>query len=335
MKKIVYILCTAVLLTACSQQEEKKQVPPIRVSVLEMDTSATVSTHTYVGETQEATSLPLSFIMGGKITEVRVKNGDKVTAGQVLLRTDNTQAQNSLRSAKAQLRYAEEGYNRTKQLYEQGGVAEMKYIEVTSQYRTAQSLVSLAQKEVDNCTLKAPQDGIVSRCEVHVGQNLLPEQTALTLLDVNGLLVTFSVPENDIAQVHIGDSAIVSLPALGNTICMAVVTERSLTGSRYAHSYDIKMRIIDRPEHIMPGMVCKVTLASQTQQGYRIPSSCVRQLPQGQSVWVMENGEAHRRQVQVSQYLSGGVLVTDGLNKGDAVIAGGYQKLYEGAKIIR
>ncbi|MGN0032290.1 MAG: efflux RND transporter periplasmic adaptor subunit [Candidatus Limimorpha sp.] len=338
MKNLLFAIAATSLLSmvfcSCRNQEEKRVVSPIKVDVVVMDSVASFSTHTYIGETEEAFSLPLSFLSGGKVKAIYVKNGDYVQAGQVLMCVDDTQALNTLSGAQAQLQHAQEAYQRIKQLYEKGGVAEIKLIEVTSQYESAKAYAAVAGKEVENCTLRAPQDGIISNCTVQVGQNLMPQQPVLTMLNVNGMHVLFSVPESDIGSIKIGDRGRVLIPALKNAVYDAVVIERSMTGSRFAHSYSVKMQLLGDVQQLLPGMVSKVTLNEQIIQGYIIPAQCVQQMPDGLMVWKASDGIAHHCYIKSDQYLPGGILVKEGIEKNDRIITSGYQKLYEGAKII-
>ena len=338
MKNSIITIAALSLITtsfcSCQKQEKTRIIPPLHVDVIAMDTITSICSHTYMGETEEAFSIPLSFLSGGRVKAIYVKNGDHVQSGQVLMRVDDTQARNTLSGAQAQLQHAQEGYQRTKQLYEKGGVAEIKMIEVSSQYKSAKAYVAVAEKELDNCTLRAPQDGVISNCNVQVGQNLLPQQSALTMLNVNGMHVVFSVPEADIGNIQIGDSGSVCIPALNNAKFEAVVIERSTTSNRYAHSYSIKMQLLGNAENLLPGMVSKVSLNQQICQGYIIPSGCVQQMPDGQMVWKATDSTAHHCYIQADQFLPGGILVKEGINHNDRIITSGYQKLYEGAKII-
>ena len=83
----------------------------------------------------------------------------------------------------------------------------------------------------------------------------------------------------------------------------------------------------------------KVTVASEVknddseERRVVMPSNCIHTMPQGQIVWVIENGAAKQRTVTVGDFVKRGVLITDGLTQGDTVITEGHQKMYTGAKV--
>jgi hypothetical protein len=81
-------------------------------------------------------------------------------------------------------------------------------------------------------------------------------------------------------------------------------------------------------------MVAKVHIKyNKSTMGTVVPSNCIHTMPEGQVVWVIENGAAKQRVISVGDFVKGGVLVTSGLIDGDSVVVGGHQKLYNSAKV--
>ena len=90
----------------------------------------------------------------------------------------------------------------------------------------------------------------------------------------------------------------------------------------------------------MSGMVGKVQIANKKSElknqhpSIVIPANCVLLKPEGPTVWVVEQGSAVRRDITVAGYQASGVRVQSGLQEGDTLIIEGYQKLYNGCKVI-
>ena len=112
------------------------------------------------------------------------------------------------------------------------------------------------------------------------------------------------------------------------------VAERSVKSNRLSHSYQFKVALSNPSSDLLPGMVSKVYLAQKNIRGYIIPAKAVQTRPEGQSIWVVRNGQAVRRPIGASEFAGNGILITDGLNFGDTVIVEGCQKLYDNAKLI-
>lgn len=337
MKKLLHILlvvigfCLAVV--ACKHEKtEHNSAPPIAVQVMVTDTVSGSMTRTYVGEVEENLSVAASFPAGGRVERVYVREGDRVREGQTLAVINSSNAQNAYNSAKASLQQAEDAYNRLKKVYEQGSLAEVKWVEIQTTLEQARSMEQIARKQLDDCTLTAPVAGVVGSCNAKAGGSLLPGEPAVTILDMGKVSVTFSVPESEISTVNVGDEATVCVPALDNRLLTGRITDRSVSASRVSHSYQVKIAFPNSDKSLMPGMVCKVLLNQSDNQGFVIPAKCVQTRPEGLSVWVVENGRAQHRLITSSAFVANGVLVSSGLHPGDTVVTAGMDKLYVNAE---
>ncbi len=289
--------------------------------------------HTYVGEVTENLSMSLGFSLGGRVEKIHVQAGDRVRAGQLLASVDKTSARNAYQSAKATLDQAEDAYNRLKKVYEQGSLAEVKWVEMQTNLDKARAMEQIAKRQLDECELHAPVAGVVERAHVQAGASVLPGAPVVTLLDVHTLSVSFSVPEEDISAVQVGDMLSVKVPALDNVTVKAKVTECGVSASRMAHTYSVKAAFVNPPAPLLPGMVSKVQFnrADDDVSGIVVPAKSVQTHPEGQCVWVLRNGKAQRIIIHSAKFIANGVLVMDGLRPGDTVVTAGIQKLYPDA----
>lgn len=325
------------LLPGCRMRSEKQQeVRPIAVEVQTMEEQTTVSRHTYIGEIAEKSSITLSAQTAGRILEVNIGAGSRVKAGQVLLSIDSTQAAGARRAAEATLRQAEDGYARACALYKEGGLTEQKRVEIESQLAQARSMYASAAQLVAECRVTAPVSGVVSELRAKAGETAAPAVPLLSIMNIDGFVVRFSVPEQEVSHIRMGDNATIDVEAAAAKGLPVTITDKSLVPNRLAHSYEVTAALSSRTNAaagLLPGMMCKVTLEADRLSGFVLPQSCIQLLPEGAKVWVAREGVAQRIGVSVGQYVSGGVLITEGLESGDQVIIKGYQKLWQGAAI--
>ena len=193
-----------------------------------------------------------------------------------------------------------------------------------------------AKRQVEECELNAPCDGVVSGLDIQVGQTVVPGVTLLKLLDVSSYAVRFTVPEAEIGVLSIGQKGELECAAV-DTVLPCRVMEKGLQANQLAHTYEVKAAVTGGQDILRPGMVCKVQIAATKASANApiiIPAKCVLLKPDGATVWVKENGKAVRRKVTVGGYLAEGVLVLDGLQIGDSLITDGYQKLYNDCKVM-
>lgn len=334
-----YLLLVSLLLGSCTNTTKPTQhVSPIKVKVQTITNQTLIPTHTYVATIKEPVSIPLSVPAGGTITKIMVKNGDKVKAGQPLLMVDSTQAYNALQIAQSTLTQAQDGVARAQQVFEQGGITQQKMVELNSQLQQATSMYQLAQKRLNDCTLRAPQDGVIGDINLQVGQNVAPVMPVVTLLNIDHFHVCFDVAEQDIATIQVGDTGYLRMDVTRADTLLVRIIEKKLIPNQVAHTYTVTASIesmhATTQGQLLPGMIGKVHLYSQMVQGMVLPANCIQTQTNGTSIWVVQHGVAIRKNIQVSGYMATGVLVTHGLNTGDSVIVSGYQKLYHQAPIL-
>lgn len=340
MFRIVYPIFFVLLLclNSCGfKSNTQQEVSPLSVEVLSITEQKQVNTHTYVGRIEECASVPISAPMGGLVTDIYVTSGKLVKAGEALFRTDTTQAYNSLQIAQATWQQANDGYQRAQQVFQQGGVTEQKMVELRSQLQQAQSMLAIARKNIDDCTVTAPRDGIIAENHLQIGQHIAPAAPVITLLDMQHYKVTFDVPEKDISTIPIGSKGSMSIEALGQSNIPIQVTEKNLMANRLSHTYTITASLLNITQQVkqqlLPGMIGKIHLQSQSVEGIIIPATCIHTQAHSTMVWAIEKGKAVRRTIEVGTYTADGVLITKGLSIGDIIIISGYQKMYNGAPV--
>ena len=155
----------------------------------------------------------------------------------------------------------------------------------------------------------------------------------ISLINTEKLAVKVTVPEAEIAAIHVGDPAEIVIPALNDRSYHGKVSEKGLSASLLTHSYPVKL-LIDHPDKdLVPGMISKVMLKADVNTAIIVPANAILINKDGNFVWVEEDGRATRRMIQISGYSGNGVIVNEGLQSGDRVIVEGYQKVSEGMKV--
>ncbi len=334
-KALLLFSSLSLMLTAvsCKHKEEVVVRDPIEVEIMVLDTFNETFTRTYIGEVEANENIVLNFATGGKVEKVLVREGDHVHEGQSLVTIDRRTAQNAYNSAKAQFDQAQDAYERLKKVYDQGSLAEVKWVEMLSTLEQARSMEQIARKQLEDCALIAPCSGVIGECNATAGGSLLPGEPIITLLDIDQVVVNFSVPESEIATVNEGREVTILIPALNNRQLIGKVSERSMNASKISHSYNVKVQVSNADHQLRPGMVCKVNLPQSEECGIIVPAKCVQTRPEGQSIWIIHQGKAEQRAIHASQFVSNGVLIDDGLHPGDTIITAGMQRLYQHADI--
>ena len=332
-------------LVSCTKREgARREQAPLRVETMVVTQQSNDLLTRYVGTVSAVRETPLSMLTPGRIEALYCRDGQRVHKGQVILRVDDTQARNALKSAEALLRQAEDGFNRVQQVHAKGAVTDQKMVEIESELSRARSLYDAAQQQLNECTLKAPCEGVISGMTLEIGQSIVPGMKLFSILELSALNVRFTVPEAEIGKISVSHSSEVS----GEMECVALdtilpirITEKSVSASPITHTYEVTARIIGGSDILLPGMIGKVKVKGEGANGERIeangniviPAHCILLKPEGPTVWLVEEGKAQRRNIVIDGYRADGVLVKSGLQAGDRLITEGYQKLYLGCPV--
>lgn len=335
----VILTVTSFLLTSsCNHLVRQKDPRVVLVRAIEVHGSNLTNRHEYVGTIEEASSSDLSFSTAGRVTHIYVKNGQHVQKGALLASVDKTTATSSYKAAQATLEQARDGYNRAKQVHDQGSLPEVRWVEVQATLQKAEAACEIARKNLDDCDLFAPHDGTVDNRQVERGTSVTPFQPVMRLLDLSRVYVRISVPDVDINSIHPGDTATLAVNALqgdGEEQLMAVVDERTVSADILSHSYSVRLRLLKRPKTVLPGMVCRVSFAThQAGTGFEVPNRAVQLTHEGDRyVWVVNGGTAERRKVTIGDLTRTGVVITGGLQEGDMVVTDGMVKISNGTEV--
>lgn len=334
-KTLLLTTLSALILVGCGEKKAKKQhfdpTLPVEISVIENTDDN--SFRNYVGTSKSEMKLPVSFPLGGTLTGIYVKNGQAVKRGTVLARVDATSAKSMHDAAVATLNQAQDGYNRLKQVHDEGGISEVRWVQMETDLEKARQTEITTRKHLEECTLRAPQDGYISMDERTTGEILPPSVPFCHIIDMNKIIVEFSVPEKEIGIIQIGDKAEATFPGLNDKKKTIEIIDKGFVSNPLGHTYTIKAKVPVDDKDVLPGMVAKIRLSLSEVSGIIVPSSCVVTMPEGADVWVVKDGKARRRNIKVGGFVKNGVVVESGLSSGDTIITVGYQKLYNGAKV--
>lgn len=322
-------------LTSCSNSKKEEKVSSFKVTTETAKRSMDEIGPLYVGQVEEQSATAVSFTSMGTLNRVFVSEGQWVKRGQLIATIDPTSAQSALASAKAQLNQALDALERMKMLHDQGSLTDIKWMEIQSQVAQAKAQYRLMEKQVSDCRLTAPVSGVIGSDVKQAGESVVPAQPVARILNIDRVKVRVSVPEQELAGIHRGSHATISVTALGNQVFHSNQIIKGVEGDLMTHTYTIYALVSNPGHQLLPGMVTNVSFpTSNADNKITLPVRSVGQSPGGQHfVWTVVNGKAHQQHVSVGEVRGNRLVITDGLKEGDVVITEGYQKVGEGSPV--
>ena len=236
----------------------------------------------------------------------------------------------------ATLQQSEDAYNRLTPMHKNGTLPEVKYVEVETGLQKARAAAAIAKKSLDDCNLYATTDGYVGKRSIEPGSTAMPGFAAITIVKINKVFARVSVSENEIALIHRGQKANITVGALGAATYSGAVEEIGVVADPMAHSYKIRIGVTNKDLRMKPGMICSASIESPgAVHGVVVPSSSVLVDELGTTfVYVVSSqNKAIRKHVVTGHLLNSGIEVLEGLHINDAVIVAGQHKLIDSTSV--
>ncbi|MBQ8443316.1 MAG: efflux RND transporter periplasmic adaptor subunit [Bacteroides sp.] len=330
---LLLFLCAA--LAGCKgEKENQKSDAVLAVKTLRVVSHAVGKTQGYSATIEETAASTLSFNVNGTLRSFPVFVGQKVSKGQLIAVIDDANIRNAYQIAKTTLEQAEDAYRRMKRLHDNNSLPEMQWIEVQSKLKQAQATEEISRKNLEDCKLYAPFSGVIAEKKVENGQNVMPGMPIVKLVTTDQVKVKIAVPENEIAKMETGQTARITVPAIGNKEYQGKIVERGVVANPMSRSYEVKALVENTTGELMPGMIGEMHLAGEEASAIQIPASVIQlDASNRKFVWLNQNGKAKKRFVETGAFTTQGVVVTQGLENGDELIVEGQQKVSENMNI--
>lgn len=335
---LISLLSLPLLFAGCKDGPNTLPPPPPdpKVAVALFGQNQQQATFEYSGTIQEHKTTSISFSVPGQAVQVLVDEGDTVRQGQLLAILDSTSQQETYQGNLAKLTQAQDAYNRLKPMYEQGAVSEVKFVEVQTGLAQATAMTNLAKKNLQDTKLVSPVQGIIIRKSLEMGQNVTPNTPVFTVIDPFYLDAVFAVPETEILHLHKGTPVQVSLPGHGQKASEAFVTEIAIKANEFSRSFPVRVRLKNQEGQLRLGMACHGQVkAPQSESTATLPLHAVLEKGDGSRyVFVVEQGKAQERPIQVIGFLGKELQIASGVNAGDLVVVQGMHRISHGTKVV-
>ena len=339
MKKGIVGLLAMVLVCSCGESKKQVTKKPVRVKTHVVSPAFVDNAQTYVGIVEESEGTAVSFTGMGVVRRVLVREGQQVARGQLLAEMDDTQARNVLSGAEAQMKQADDAYERYKMLHDAGSLPDVKWVEIESKVAQAKSQLEVARKNLADCRLTAPVSGVIGHRVLSAGETALPSQAVVTILNINTVKVKVAIPETEISALTATTPSNISVEAVSTQLKGGHI-EKGVQADALTHTYDVRITVNNTGHQLLPGMVANVNFITEGSQAFAsksLPVTAVQKSADGKLfVWTIseKDSTAHRANVTIGTTMGNYIAISEGINMGQRIVTEGYQKLSEGTKVI-
>lgn len=280
--------------------------------------------------------------MAGTLQRVYVKEGQRVSKGQLLATIDDGGMGSQLAQLETQAQLAKTTFERQKRLWDQKIGSEIQYLQAKAQYEATESTVKQAESQLGKSTIRAPFSGIIDDVIKDQGTVVSPGpgSEVFRIVNLSDMYIEVDVPETYLGGITSGKDAMVYFPVLGDTVHTKIrQTGNFINPSNRA--FTVEIPVPNKNGNIKPNLTAKVNLNDYSNDdAIVIPQSIISENAQGdQYVYIAkqsgsENRASVHRQIIATGKTQGSVVeVLSGISDGDELIKEGARSVKDGQNV--
>ena len=330
-RQITTLLCGAAILAGCGGQKQAATETAVREELVE---TTTVSSSEITRQLNFSTNLEgyqtlnVSPSITGHIEHIYVEVGSVVNKGDMLVRMDQTQFNNTkLQFANCKVEFA-----RMQALDSIGAISRQTYDQTKLSYDQLESTYEFQEK---NTFVKAEFSGVISAKNYEDGE-LYSGQPILTLKQINTLKALISIPESYFPNIKKGMKVDIASDIYPGEVFPASIEIIYPTVDASSHTFQVKLRIPNSNLKLRPGMYVHSKLNVGQEKAMVVPYIAVQKMTGSNDrfVYVNDGGLAKRVFVKLGQRFDENIeIITDEIKDGDALITTGQGRVADGSRI--
>jgi membrane fusion protein, multidrug efflux system len=319
------------------------QPPPEAITTITVKQETWPATLSVVGTVVAIHGVTVSADLPGTVDRINFESGSFAREGQVLATLDTRQERAQLAAMEAQRDLAKVNYARMQQLASEGVISRMDYDKAMADQKQTDANVGEIRATIERKTIRAPFSGVLGIRQINLGQYLAAGSAIVPLQSLNPIYVNFSVPQQVLGHVRVGDTVRFTADDLPGREFSGRVNALDSVVDQATRNVQVQTTLANPEGRLRPGMFVQVaTGVGSNRSVFPLPASAISYAPFGDSVFVVTDlkgpdGKSYRgvRQqfVKVAGARGDQVGVTSGINQGDEVVTSGVFKLRNGAAV--
>ena len=320
-------------------------MPPQPVNVIEVREEQWQPRVSAVGSVMAFQGTVVSAEAEGVVREIKFEAGSVVKAGDELAQLDVEVEQAQLRAAEAAAEWARISFNRAKELIATRSISQADLDSADASLKQADAQVDNVRAVIAKKIVRAPFDGKLGIRRISVGEFLDKGSPVVSLQSLDPVYVEFSLPQQRLGDLSEGLKVDVSSDAYPGRHFEGEITAINPEIDPATRNVRVQATLANADGRLRPGMFVSVDLIlARSEKVLFIPAAAVLNAPFGDSVFVVEEGQAgpdgakplvvQQRFVRLGARQGDFVVVTEGVKAGEKIVSTGVFKLMPGMAVV-
>jgi len=349
-KAIIILAAIAILIAIILMPAKKREAPateasPVNVKVMTVTSEPQLAdTFKLPAVVEPNRIVTVSAEVSGRIESIPPEEGDKVLAGDLLIKLNTDLIRPEFESAKAQVDRDQIEFDRMTSLTEGNAATQRDMDNATSQLAISKARLEGIGARLERANIFAPTAGVLNDLLVEEGEFVDVGNPVARVVDTDTVKVVVEIPERDIAFFAVGEKADIFVETKGQARSLDTKGQaRSLVGtiSFISELADPRTRttrmeiILDNKQRLLrSGQIVHVSLTRQVlKDAILIPLLAVIPMEDSKAVYVVNSTQAKRREVKLGIIRRDKIQITSGLEPGDKLIIAGHRFVAPGQKV--
>jgi membrane fusion protein (multidrug efflux system) len=315
------------------QKKRQRAAATSPVEVAAASTKTMSDDITAVGSLLSDESVQIAAETSGRITENKFTEGDEVTAGEVLIKLDDTLIAAQREDSQARLALAQANYDRAVSLRKSGTASQTTLDTANSERLVAQAVYDLIEAQHDKLSIKAPFPGVMGFRTVSPGAYVTAGTPLANLEKIDRLKVNFSVPEYYLSKLSVDQKIEIIADALPGTKFEGQIYAIDPAVDVNGRAIRVKATLSNEDRKLRPGLLARITVKGTPRTAVTIPESALVSRGNDFLVFKADNGKAKETKVLAGRRENGFVEILDGVEAGQQVVIAGQARLRDGADV--
>lgn len=313
--------------------DEKKNAvsqerPPVNVVVQEMVPKLLRDRLNLPGMVEPWESLNILAEVMGMVAEVLVEEGDHVQAGELIVRLDASDYENTRNSVQASYDLALTNLKRLTSLHEQEIIAQSEFDSSKAEVDRLKAELAIAELQIKRCYIRSSISGVVNVLPAKKGLYLAVGDPVATVLDIDRVKISVGIPETDVDAVRKIDKFEIVIEALQNKKVIGEKHFLAVAPESQAQVYKLELEVANESDDILPGMFARVEIIKQEfPEALAIPLYAVISRDNKHYVYTEEENLAKITEVKLGILDGWQIQVTEGLSPGQRVVVVGQRSV--------
>jgi membrane fusion protein (multidrug efflux system) len=297
-----------------------------------------------VGSLMASRGADLAVEVAGVVEQVHFDSGGAVRAGQPLVRLRAQDDAARLRTLQAAAELAASNDARNRQLWDIQGISRAQVEAGEAELKSAQAAVAEQQALIEKKVVRAPFDGRLGIRNVNAGQYVNPGTVIATLQVLDPIKFDFTVPQQLLEQVKVGQSITVNVDAFPNADFMGTIETIDPKVDAGTRTIAARATLTNVSGQLLPGMYATAQIETGAPQNrLTVPQTAVTFNPYGNTVYRVEEQTSEDgtkplvvRQtfVETGERRGDQIAILSGVNEGDVIVSSGQFKVQNGATVV-